>query len=170
MRYNYRKIRSKRHLAFVLLDFFASAPKRSATVKNASNESTCLYREHKTSNDEVCCAVGYLIPDSLYSYGMEGKPARDLIPPKPDLDPKSAHFHEFLMRYELTLRAAQRIHDDHTNWDKWGFKPLSMLDALRWLSIDTDPFTPKEETKLLNKLDKNRALREEAWTNAPATI
>ena len=66
----------------------------------AMNVALCTYR----SDDGGKCAVGALIPDELYTMGMEGKPANLLIENCPELrtvfNPKDASFYRTL-QWEL---------------------------------------------------------------------
>jgi len=51
----------------------------------SQNVGACRYRKHKQSGDTIRCAVGAIIPDDMYEFGMEGKNIAVLLSKFPSL-------------------------------------------------------------------------------------
>lgn len=75
------------------------------------DKGSCAYRENFEPSDSVRCAVGYFIPDELYTPDMEGMSVAALICNFKRHGGDLAKLVSFLDRHEYLLRYLQLAHD-----------------------------------------------------------
>lgn len=83
---------------------------RQGGVSRIGAYSTCLYR-----GDERCCAVGFLIPDEVYTDKMESKGVGDLI------DAFGSVLPSYFQVHRVLLGRLQTIHDTYTREESCGY-------------------------------------------------
>jgi hypothetical protein len=97
-------------------------------VRGADDKGHCLYRAPNSTR----CAVGWLIPDSVYDTSMEDQTVCDLALRLCDErhDSDRARFGRFLIRHSSLLAALQYIHDGTTPY-LWASSLYDLAD--RWM-------------------------------------
>lgn len=100
----------------------------------ASAELVCAYR----GDNGLKCAIGHVIPDSIYTADMEGRAVMEVYTMYPEFKTLLTGEGEWEVNMASFLEALQSVHDNYepNKWDQ------ALRDLADDFSLNTDSITP----------------------------